>query len=162
MTGLFYSFSLVQAAFIRLSTFSTLNMHFSTHHPTLLLTSLTLTSLVSAIPSRDVVKCLQHNKVPFIINNSPNWTDYTTPHNLRLQYEPAVITIPETSQQVSASVKCAVAAKLKVQPKGGGHSYASYSSGGQDGSLIVDMERFDTVDVDQCKFSKSTERSVVT
>jgi FAD/FMN-containing dehydrogenase len=128
-------------------------MRSSTHHSTLLLACLSLTSLVSAIPGRDVLKCLQHNKVPFIISNSPNWTDYTTPHNLRLQYEPAVITIPETSQQVSASVKCAVAARLKVQPKGGGHSYASYSSGGQDGSLIVDMEKFDMVDVDQCKSS---------
>ena len=38
-----------------------------------------------------------------------------------------------------------------MQPKGGGHSYASYSSGGRDGSLIVDMENFDLVEVDRCK-----------
>ena len=63
-----------------------------------------------------------------------------------------MITIPQTAQDVSASVTCAVKARLKVQPKGGGHSYASYSSGGRDGSLIVDMENYDLVEVDRCKY----------
>ena len=126
-------------------------MYFSVPHLSLLISFLTLTSSVEAAPGKDVTKCLKLHKVPFIVGNSPNWTSYTTPHNLRLVYEPAVITIPETAQHVSASVICAVAAKLKVQPKGGGHSYASYSSGGRDGSLIVDMEKFDLVDVDPCE-----------
>jgi FAD/FMN-containing dehydrogenase len=126
-------------------------MHFSIHQLSLLISSLAFTFSVEAAPSKDVTKCLSFHKVPFVISNSPNWTSYTTPHNLRLLYEPAVITIPETAQDVSASVNCAAAAKLKVQPKGGGHSYASYSSGGRDGSLIVDMEKFDLVDVDRCK-----------
>jgi FAD/FMN-containing dehydrogenase len=46
-------------------------------------------------------------------------------------------------------VTCAAAAGLKVQPKSGGHSYASYSSGGQNGSLIVDLEKFGEITVDQ-------------
>jgi FAD/FMN-containing dehydrogenase len=60
-----------------------------------------------------------------------------------------VITIPENEEQVGQSVTCAAAAGLKVQPKSGGHSYASYSSGGQNGSLIVDLEKFGEITVDQ-------------
>ncbi|KAL2068383.1 hypothetical protein VTL71DRAFT_16481 [Oculimacula yallundae] len=127
-------------------------MHFSNHHLSLLIGSLTLPSAVQAVPSKYVAKCLSFHNVPFVISNSPDWTSYTTPHNLRLIYEPAVITIPETARDVSASVVCAKAAGLKVQPKGGGHSYASYSSGGRDGSLIVDLEKFDLVEVNQATF----------
>lgn len=96
----------------------------------------------------DVLDCLTSSQVPFVIKSDPNWSSYATPYNLRLVYEPAVITIPETPLQVACAVKCAAAAGIKVQAKGGGHSYASYSSGGQDGSLIVDMEKFSSILVD--------------
>ncbi|KAH6724426.1 hypothetical protein BKA61DRAFT_588438 [Leptodontidium sp. MPI-SDFR-AT-0119] len=90
--------------------------------------------------------------VPFVVKTSSNWTNHAKPFNLRLVYQPAVITIPETPEQVSSSVICAAAASLKVQAKGGGHSYASHSSGGQDGSLIVDIEKFAAVKVNQTTF----------
>jgi FAD/FMN-containing dehydrogenase len=97
----------------------------------------------------DVVDCLASQKVPYAVKDSTDWTALSTPYNLRLIYEPAVITIPETPDHVSSSVTCAAVASLKVQAKGGGHSYASYSSGGQNGSLIIDMENFSSIDVDQ-------------
>ncbi len=65
---------------------------------------------------------------------------------------PAAITLPNTSQQVSDSVTCAAAAGVKVQAKSGGHSYASFSSGGHDGSLIVDLEEFNSISVDSSTF----------
>lgn len=43
---------------------------------------------------------------------------------------------------------CAAASGLKVQAKSGGHSYASFSSGGKNGSLIVDLRAFNTIEVD--------------
>ncbi|PBP23526.1 glucooligosaccharide oxidase [Diplocarpon rosae] len=103
-------------------------------------------------PRHDVTNCLDADHVPYLIQSSSNWSSYATPYNLRLVYEPAVITIPESPDQVSSSVTCAAAAGLKVQAKGGGHSYASYSSGGQDGSLIVDMEKFSSVELDPHTF----------
>jgi hypothetical protein len=106
-------------------------------------------------PRNDVLDCLTSHNVTFSVDGSADWTALQTPFNLRLSYNPAVITTPETPEQVSASVTCAAAAYLKVQAKGGGHSYASYSSGGQNGSLIVDMEKFDEINVDQCKSSSS-------
>jgi FAD/FMN-containing dehydrogenase len=94
---------------------------------------------------------LTTKNVPFADPTSANWTALSTPYNLRLIYEPAIIIIPETSGQVSDWVTCAATAGLKVQAKGGGHSYASYSSGGQNGSAIIEMEKFNSINVDNCK-----------
>jgi hypothetical protein len=103
----------------------------------------------SSAANNTIIDCLTLNNVPYAVKGSANWTALVTPYNLRLKYIPAVITIPETPGQVSKSVTCAAAYNLKVQPKGGGHSYASYSSGGQDGSLIVNMEKFSGIIVNQ-------------
>jgi len=126
----------------------------------ILLSALLVSTSVEASPSRydartepstNILDCLNSHNVSYAIKSSANWTALSTPFNLRLVYEPAVITIPETPDHVSASVTCAAAAYLKVQAKSGGHSYASYSSGGQNGSLIVDLQKFDGISVDQCK-----------
>ena len=75
------------------------------------------------------------------------------PYNLRLVYTPAVITIPTTPQEVGYSAICAAEAGLKVQAKSGGHSYASFSSGGEDGSLIVNLQNFNSITVDNSERS---------
>ncbi|KAM0189541.1 hypothetical protein ACHAPC_003118 [Botrytis cinerea] len=94
-------------------------------------------------------ECLQARSVPYSNATSPNWANLTTPFNLRLQYTPTVVTLPKTEEQVGNSVVCAARAGLKVQPRGGGHSYASYSIGGKNGSVVVDMSGFDEILVDQ-------------
>ena len=99
--------------------------------------------------SCDVVSCLESKNVPYSVEGSADWTNLSTPFNLRLIYTPAVITIPTTEDQVSDSVICAAEANLKVQAKGGGHSYASFSSGGKDGSAVIEMRAFDEITVDQ-------------
>lgn len=93
--------------------------------------------------------CLATHNVPFVDSTSSRWIYLSTSYNLRIQYQPALITLPETTQNVADSVRCAAENGLKVQPKGGGHSYGSYSSGGQNGSLIVNLENFNNVTVDQ-------------
>jgi len=108
--------------------------------------------LASTVIATNITDCLTSHSVPYAVNSSTNWEYLQKPYNLRLSYQPAVITLPKTCQQVSDSVTCAAAAGLKVQAKGGGHSYASFSSGGQDGSLIVDMENFNQITMDQSLF----------
>ncbi|KAG9232107.1 glucooligosaccharide oxidase-like protein [Amylocarpus encephaloides] len=103
-------------------------------------------------PRSSVTSCLTSRQVPYSVKGSVNYSSLSTPFNLRLPYQPAVITIPSTLDQVSYSVTCAAAAGLKVQAKGGGHSYASFSIGGQDGSLIIDMQTFSSITVDQSTF----------
>lgn len=98
-----------------------------------------------------LVDCLEADNIPITISAYANYSEYQEPYNLRLAYQPTVITLPETTEHVSKSVTCAAAAGVKVQAKSGGHSYGSYSSGGQDGSLIVDLENFNTVELDTCR-----------
>ncbi|KAF4626196.1 hypothetical protein G7Y89_g11962 [Cudoniella acicularis] len=100
----------------------------------------------------NVVTCLESHQVPYSMAGSSNWAALIKPFNLRLAYIPAVVTIPTTPDQVSSSVTCATAASLRVQAKGGGHSYASYSTGGQNGSMVISMENFSNITVDQSTF----------
>lgn len=51
---------------------------------------------------------------------------HVKPYNLDIPVVPAAVTYPKTSEQVAAIVKCAVDNSLKVQARGGGHSYANY------------------------------------
>lgn len=46
--------------------------------------------------------------------------------NLDIDVNPAVVTVPETAEQIAAVVACAKERGLKVQPKSGGHSFGNY------------------------------------
>lgn len=96
-----------------------------------------------------LLDCLGNKSVPLAVSTSANWTELVTTYNIRLQYEPVVIILPETTRQVSDAVVCASKNGIKVQAKSGGHSYASTSSGGKDGSMVVDLQRFHNVTVDE-------------
>ena len=63
---------------------------------------------------------LAYNQTPLYQLN------YVKPYNLDIPIEPAAVTLPKTSEQVAAIVKCAADNGLKVQPRCGGHSYANY------------------------------------
>jgi len=95
--------------------------------------------------------CLFAKAVPTTLNSSSDWSLLTTAYNLRLQYTPTAVTLPTTPQHVSDSVTCALAAGVKVQPRSGGHSYGSYSLGGKNSSLMVDLQKFNSISLDKCK-----------
>ena len=95
-----------------------------------------------------VQSCLNTGNVGYRLQSSYDFLEYSTPYNTRLPYKPAVIVLPKTTQDVSTALVCAGNSSLKVQAKSGGHSYASYGLGGQDGSMVIDMESFQNVTVD--------------
>lgn len=124
-----------------------------------LLSTLSLASAVFAVPhstrstsnsqgSSDVQGCLNTGKVPYRVQSSYDFSQYASPYNTRLPFTPAVIALPTTPEHVSSALTCAGQAGLKVQAKSGGHSYASYGLGGQDGSMVIDMESFQNITVD--------------
>ncbi|KAK4140475.1 Reticuline oxidase [Dichotomopilus funicola] len=86
--------------------------------------------------------CLTTKGVPFKVKCDSDWADYSTTMNLRLPITPAAITVPRDNKDVSHAVVCASQHGLKVQAKSGGHSYGSYSSGGIDGQVVVDLRHF--------------------
>jgi len=67
------------------------------------------------------VACLRAHHVPFQtrtessgIVGTGNWTDLITPYNLRISWQPSIVTLPQTPEHVSRSVTCAAAAGIKV------------------------------------------------
>ncbi|KAI9888815.1 MAG: hypothetical protein M1814_006269 [Vezdaea aestivalis] len=98
--------------------------------------------------SPELVTCLTSKNVPVKLTTDSDFSTYAKPYNLRLAYTPAAIALPTTNQHVQDSLICAGQTSTKAQPKSGGHSYASYSSGGIDGVLIIDLESFQSISVD--------------
>lgn len=49
---------------------------------------------------------------------------------------------------MSDAVRCAANSGVKVQAKSGGHSYASYSLGGKNGSMMIDLEPLQEISLD--------------
>ncbi|KAI1117036.1 hypothetical protein F5Y14DRAFT_14876 [Nemania sp. NC0429] len=72
--------------------------------------------------------------------DSPGYQDFwVNPYNLDLPVVPIAVTRPETPDDVAGFVRCAAANNVKVQARSGGHSYANYGLGGQDGELVIDL-----------------------
>ncbi|KAI1377165.1 putative glucooligosaccharide oxidase [Hypoxylon crocopeplum] len=71
-----------------------------------------------------------------------------TPFNKRLQYTPAAIAVPTTVEQIQSAVACGKRLGYKVTAKCGGHSYASLGLGGEDGHLIIELDRMNSVKLD--------------
>lgn len=115
----------------------------------LVLLATTIQAVAISSSNSSVFDCLGAHHVTYLTPSSANWTAYQAPFNLRLPWTPAVIAVPGNDAEVGAAVQCAAAMNLKVQAKGGGHSYASYSSGGQNGSMVIELEKFDEILVNQ-------------
>ncbi|KAI4216102.1 MAG: hypothetical protein LQ351_001600 [Letrouitia transgressa] len=92
--------------------------------------------------------------VPIRLISSSDFSQLAKPFNLRLPYTPAVIVLPLTVQHVSDSVICAGKNKVKVQARSGGHSYASFGLGGQSGSMVIDLQNFQSITLDSNKVAK--------
>ncbi|KAA8619913.1 Carbohydrate-binding module family 18 protein [Pyrenophora tritici-repentis] len=120
----------------------------STSKPSSIVPSATPSAAPTPV-SGDALQCLNAKDVPYKMTSDAAYTDLAKPYNLRLPYKPAVIVLPITNQHVQDAVVCAGQAGLKVQAKSGGHSYASYSSGGKDGSMQINLQSFQTVELDK-------------
>ncbi|KPM34204.1 hypothetical protein AK830_g12369 [Neonectria ditissima] len=113
-------------------------------------------SLAGVVPSRRdaLTACLAGAGVPFSLRNSTEWTRETTPYNLRLPYTPAAVAIPTSVAHIKAAVVCGVEAGVRVSAKGGGHGYASFAFGGEDGHLVVVLDRMDSVSLGEDGIAK--------
>ncbi|KAK0712013.1 hypothetical protein B0H67DRAFT_602594 [Lasiosphaeris hirsuta] len=74
---------------------------------------------------------------------------WVKPYNLDILVTPAVVVRPQTAADVSGIIKCATANNVKVQAKSGGHSYANYGVGGEDGAVAIDMVNFQQFSMDK-------------
>ena len=97
--------------------------------------------------SQTLVTCLSNRNIGGTANTAA-FTQLKKTYNLRLPYTPEDILVPHTVQQISDALICAGQLGIKVQARSGGHSYASFSSGGKNGSLVIDLRQFQEVTLD--------------
>ncbi|KAI5458305.1 hypothetical protein BGZ63DRAFT_416674 [Mariannaea sp. PMI_226] len=104
-------------------------------------------SLSAAVPTkRDAItSCLTGSKVPIDTKGSSTWVQDGTAYNLRLQYTPVAIAVPTTIAQISAAVACGEKHSVPVSAKSGGHSYTSLGFGGENGHLVIELDRMYSV-----------------
>ena len=90
--------------------------------------------------------CLNDAELTFVDAESEAWDDAISPWNLRLPtYAPRAVVYPTSKEEVQAAVRCAAEAGIKVSAKSGGHSYANFGLGGDDGHLVIQLDRWHDV-----------------
>ncbi|KAK3936648.1 putative FAD-linked oxidoreductase YvdP [Diplogelasinospora grovesii] len=92
--------------------------------------------------------CLSKRSVPTDGLGSNDWKLDAAPFNLQLNYTPISIVVPTTAKHVQDAVACAAKFGVKANAKCGGHSYASFGLGGEDGHLTIEMDRMNKVTLD--------------
>lgn len=95
-----------------------------------------------------IEKCLTDAKVPIDTKGSEGWDEDVAPFNIRLPYLPTAISVPQNTKHIQESVKCGKKLNIKVSAKSGGHSYASFGLGGENGHLIVELDQMYNVTYD--------------
>ncbi|PNH61910.1 hypothetical protein VD0002_g5988 [Verticillium dahliae] len=110
---------------------------------TILTSALTAALLPAGLasPTCTVESCLTAASVPWLDDTAPDWTVYTSPYNLRLPAAPRLV-VPATSvAHIQDAVRCAARHGLKVAPRSGGHGYATNGLGGEDGHVVIQLDR---------------------
>ncbi|RYO76508.1 hypothetical protein DL766_009460 [Monosporascus sp. MC13-8B] len=103
----------------------------------------------AALDRRAVLdECLLDAEVPVDVPGSKDWELDLSCHNERAKYTPVAIAVPATVDHIQAAVSCGAKAGIKVTPKAGGHSYASLGLGGEDGHLVIILDRMHNVKLD--------------
>ena len=92
--------------------------------------------------------CLAKAEVPVDAVGSDEWELDVSSFNERVKYTPIAIAVPTTTEHIQSAVSCGAETGVKVTPKTGGHSYASLGLGGEDGHLIIQLDRMYEVKVD--------------
>ena len=119
------------------------------------LTSLGWTLAASAVLSSPldvkvaVDNCLVSNSVPSDTPGTAEWELDAAPFNVRMPFQPLSIAVPTTIEHIQAAVLCGAKAGVKVTAKCGGHSYANFGFGGEDGHLMIELDRMHNVTLDK-------------
>ncbi|KAK4442310.1 Reticuline oxidase [Podospora aff. communis PSN243] len=74
---------------------------------------------------------------------------WVNPYNKARPLVPAAVVKPANKELVAGIVRCAAQNGKRVQAKSGGHSYANYGLGGDNGTVAIDLENLAYVIVDE-------------
>lgn len=97
----------------------------------------------------EMASCVQNAGMKVITsswNTSEVFWTASQANNLVYHYHPEAIAYPTSSSNVQDAVVCAAKhGNVAVSARGGGHSFGGFGSGGQDGSLVIDLSEMDSI-----------------
>ncbi|KAF8610253.1 FAD-binding domain-containing protein [Ceratobasidium sp. AG-I] len=107
-------------------------------------------AVVDVEPRDTFTSCLTSNGSggTVVTPSSSSYTSSRAAFNKRLSYQPAAIAYPSSPADVQKYVKCAATSETPVVARSGGHSYAAYGVGGQNGALVIDLKNMKSFTVD--------------
>ncbi|EKM77123.1 hypothetical protein AGABI1DRAFT_115352 [Agaricus bisporus var. burnettii JB137-S8] len=91
--------------------------------------------------AQNLVADLKSQGIELVAPGDQGYNSASAAFNRRFVFKPAVVTFPTTPAQVSSIVKTAIKYKKHVAARGGGHSYVANGLGGQNGAVVIDMNR---------------------
>ncbi|KAG6612763.1 Berberine-like protein [Phytophthora cinnamomi] len=91
-------------------------------------------------PPVDIGSCLTKAGIENSVPKTTTWTMDIQPWNSRVNPVPAAVAFPKTETEVSAALKCAAAAHMKVTTLGGNRSFSSMGFGRNNGALIMNLK----------------------
>ncbi|PIL28271.1 hypothetical protein GSI_09559 [Ganoderma sinense ZZ0214-1] len=97
-------------------------------------------SELKARSSNGLLDCLERAGLDPVVEGDPEYATEALPFNLRFNWKPAALVYPTDSNGVAAAVKCGSENGVKVNARSGGHSYAAFALGGEDGHLTVSLD----------------------
>ncbi|KAF5354867.1 hypothetical protein D9756_005789 [Leucocoprinus leucothites] len=97
--------------------------------------------------SDELSDLLLQKGISFATASNDEYPNITSPYNLRFDIQPAVVTVPRNSLQVSEVVKIGAQLNYNIVARSGGHSYIANGLGGKNGSIVVDLREFKEVQV---------------
>ncbi len=108
---------------------------------------------------KSVAAALGNDDTLYAFPSEPFYSkDYVKLYNLDIPSTPLAVTFPKTTAQISSIVKLSAAHNLKVQAKGGGHSFGNFCD--PDGGIIVDLKNFQKFEYEKatgrCKVGAGT------
>ncbi|GKT97103.1 glucooligosaccharide oxidase [Colletotrichum tofieldiae] len=95
--------------------------------------------------SNTIQACLNAANAPIATSSSSDWSENIRPYNARVQFTPALVVTATDASHVQAAVKCASQYGKSVTARGGGHSYSSSGLGGENGHVVVRLDKMFSV-----------------
>lgn len=109
-----------------------------------------IASTAEALVTRATIdQCLKASGVPIDVKGSPDYVRDVAPFNIRIPYTPTSIALAKTTRHIQDAVRCGKKLGIKVSAKSGGHSYANFGLGGENGHLVIQLDRMYDVTYDK-------------
>ncbi|KAE8900053.1 hypothetical protein PF005_g26777 [Phytophthora fragariae] len=94
----------------------------------------------TAAAPADIGPCLDKAGIENSVPKTTTWTMDIQPWNSRVNPTPAAVAFPKTEAQVSAALKCAATAGVKVTTLGGNRSFSSMGFGRNNDALVMNLK----------------------